>query len=284
VPLGGALFALEVLLGTVTLPLVLPALLTSAVATLIAWVALPNHSIYVVPSYGIKAPLVVWALLAGPVAGLAAIAWVRTVARVHRLRPAGRSRIVAPIVVLTGLGVVALEYPQLLGNGQDTVQLAVVGGLGLGLMAILSVLKPAATAACLGSGTPGGLFTPTLTFGVLLGGVLGHLWGGLWPGSPVGSYALVGGAAVLAAAMQGPLAAIVLILELANHSETLIVPLLIAVAGATIVARVIGAPSVYSARLGEPQAQGEPPPDGPPLREEPDPESDESQFTSEGSK
>ncbi len=148
----------------------------------------------------------------------------------------------APIVVLTGLGVVAIKYPQLLGNGQDTVALATVGALSVSLLAPLFVLKPLATAACLGSGAPGGLFTPTLTFGVLFGGLVGHAWGGLWPGASPGGYALVGGAAVLAASMQGPLAAIVLVLELAPRSQTLVVPLLLAVAGATVVARVLGAP------------------------------------------
>lgn len=257
VPLGGALFALEVLLGTVTLPLVLPALLTSAIATLVAWVALPNHSIYVVPGYRVSAPLVVWAVLAGPVAGLLAVGWVRVIVRVHRLRPKGRARFIAPVIVFTALGVVAIRYPQLLGNGQDTVQLATLGALSVGLLAVLLVLKPLATAACLGSGAPGGLFTPTLTFGVLFGGLLGHAWGSLWPGTASGAYALVGGAAVLAASMQGPLAAVVLVLELAHRSETLIVPVLLAVAGATIVARLLGAPSVYSARLSEPSAEAD---------------------------
>ncbi len=268
VPLGGALFALEVLLGTITLPLVLPALLTTALATLVAWVALPNHPVYVIPGYRISAPLVVWAILIGPLAGLLAVGWVRLIARVHKLRPTGWRRVVAPVVVLTALGVVAIKYPQLLGNGQETVQLATIGALSVGLLAALVVLKPLATAACLGSGAPGGLFTPTLTFGVLFGGLVGHAWGGLWPGASPGSYALVGGAAVLAASMQGPLAAIALVLELAPRSETLVVPLLLAVAGATVVARVLGAPSVYSARLGAASEPTDPGDDGPPLRED----------------
>jgi H+/Cl- antiporter ClcA len=60
---------------------------------------------------------------------------------------------------------------------------------------------------------------------------------------------------VLAASIQGPLAAIVLMLELAHHTVNLMVPLLIAAAGATVVARRIGAPSIYSARLGEPAGE-----------------------------
>jgi H+/Cl- antiporter ClcA len=250
VPLGGALFALEVLLGTLALPLVLPALATSLIATAIAWIALSNQPTYHVPSYAVSVSQIAWAVVVGPIAGLAAVAWVRLVARVHGLRPSGRGRLIAPIVALTALGAVSIAYPQLLGNGKDTVQLADTGQLAVGVLAALLVLKPIVTAACLGSGTPGGLFTPTLTYGVLLGGLLGHGWTLVWPGAAAGSYAVVGGGAVLAAAMQGPLAATVLVIELAHHSDTLMVPLLLAVTEATIVARRLGAPSIYSARLG----------------------------------
>jgi chloride channel protein, CIC family len=106
-----------------------------------------------------------------------------------------------------------------------------------------------ATAACLGGGAPGGLFTPTLTIGALFGALLGHGWATIWPSAPPGSYAIIGGAAVLAAAMQGPLAAVVLMLELTRAGDGLMVPILLAVTGATVVARRLGAPSIYSARL-----------------------------------
>jgi chloride channel protein, CIC family len=117
---------------------------------------------------------------------LAAVVWVRLIVRVHDLRPSGRGRLIAPNLILTGLGVISIAYPQLLGNGKDTVQLAVTGGLAVGTLAVLVVLKPIVTAACLGSGAPGGLFTPTLTYGVLLGGLLGSAWTLLWPGEASG--------------------------------------------------------------------------------------------------
>ncbi len=249
VPLGGALFALEVLLGTVTLPLVLPALATSLLATATAWIVVPDAPTYRIPVYGVSASQIVWAAIAGPLAGLAAVGWVRVIARVHRLRISGWRAVVAPVGVLLALGALSVAYPQLLGNGKNTVQLAVTGSVGLGLGAVLLVLKPAVTAACLGSGTPGGLFTPTLMVGVLFGGVLGHLWALLWPGGAPGTYAIIGGGAVLAAAMQAPLAAVVLMLELVHHTDPLMVPLLLAVTGATVLARRLGAPSIYSARL-----------------------------------
>jgi H+/Cl- antiporter ClcA len=256
VPLGGALFALEVLLGTLTLPLVLPALATTLVATAVAWIALPHAPTYDIPHYDVHASQVVWALLAGPLAGLAAIAWIRLVARAHTMRPKSpAARVIAPLVVFTALGALAIQYPELLGNGKPVVQAALVAELSAGLLAVLLVLKPLVTAACLGSGAPGGLFTPTLAYGVLFGGLLGKAWSELWPGAPLGTYAIIGGAAVLAAAMQGPLAAIVLLLELTHHADGLMVPVLLAVVGATVVSRIAGAPSIYSARLTAPPGE-----------------------------
>jgi CIC family chloride channel protein len=249
VPLGGALFALEVLLGTLTLPLVLPALATTLIATAVAWIVLPTHPTYDIPSYGVTGSQIVWAVIVGPIAGLASVAYIHLIARAHSMRPAGWLRVVAPIVVFTALGAVAIAYPQLLGNGKNVVQLALVGRLGVALLAVLLVLKPLATAACLGSGAPGGLFTPTLAYGVLLGGLLGYGWSQIWPGTPLGSYAVIGGAAVLGASMQGPLAAVVLLLELTHRADALMVPVLVAVVEATVLARVLGAPSIYSARL-----------------------------------
>jgi CIC family chloride channel protein len=258
VPLGGALFALEVLLGTLTLPLVLPALATSLIATAISWVALPTAPTYKIPSYPVSGSQIVWAVIVGPIAGLAAIGWIRLVARAHALRPAGWMALAAPVVVFTALGVLAIAYPQLLGNGKPVVQMALLAQLSVALLAVLLVLKPLVTAACLGSGAPGGLFTPTLAYGVLLGGLLGEGWAQIWPGAPLGGYAIIGGAAVLAASMQGPLAAVVLLLELTHHADALMVPILIAVVEATVLARVLGAPSIYSARLSAHASSGTP--------------------------
>ena len=249
VPLGGALLAMEVFLGSLALPLVLPALATSVIATAVAWATLGTAPTYTVPTYALSAQHVVWAVLVGPVLGLAAVAWVRLIARAGAWWPQGRSATVVPIAVFAALGLLSIPYPGLLGNGQDVVALAVLGRVSLGLLVILLVLKPLVTAACLSTGTPGGLFTPTFTVGVLISGVAGTLFSHVWSGPPLGSYALIGGGAFLAAAMQGPVAGTVLVLELARHFDALMVPTLVAVVEATVVARRLGAASIYSARL-----------------------------------
>ncbi len=259
VPLGGALFALEVLLGSVSLPLVLPALATSVIATAVGWITLGTSPTYRLPTYAVHPEQLAWAVVVGPIIGLAAIGWVKLISRAAAMRPRHWGRYVAPFAVFLVLGLLAIPYPQLLGNGKGVVQLDAVGDLTLGLACVLLVLKPLATAGCLGAGSPGGLFTPTLTIGALLAGILGDLWSHLWPGAPLGSYAFIGGGAFLAAAMQGPLSGLVLVLELTRNFDSLMAPTLLAVIEATVIARRLGAQSIYSARLRpDPDAPGAP--------------------------
>jgi H+/Cl- antiporter ClcA len=71
----------------------------------------------------------------------------------------------------------------------------------------------------------------------------------LWPGAPVGSFALIGAAAMVGAAMQTPLAALVLVVELTRSADTLVVPMVIATMLATAVARHLDGYSIYSSRL-----------------------------------
>jgi chloride channel protein, CIC family len=145
--------------------------------------------------------------------------------------------------------VIAFAYPQLLGNGKDMAHDAFLGLDGFTLLLALFALKPLVTAMCLGSGASGGLFTPTLSTGAVLGGALGIAWSLAWPGSPSGAFALVGAAAMLGAAMQAPLAGLVLILELIGGGFAIAIPMIAATVTATAVARYIDGYSIYTARL-----------------------------------
>jgi CIC family chloride channel protein len=249
VPLGGALFSLEVMRGILALRYVLPALLTSVVATAVAWLMLPDAPTYVIPSYSSSASVVVWSLIAGPIAGLFSVGYVRLITWAERNKPQNWRRIVIPIAGLGLLGFVSARYPQILGNGKDISQLAFVGQVPILLLMTLVVLKPLATILCVRCGAPGGLFTPSLTAGAMLGGALGYAWSWLWPGTPVGLCAVLGAGAVLAATTQGPISSIVLMMELTGRDRSFILPLLLAASIATLVARSIESRSIYDARL-----------------------------------
>src|SRR6202050_1342385 len=89
VPLGGALFALEVMRGVLALRYVLPALIASVVAAAVSWIAMADAPTYLIPSYASSPSSVVWALLAGPVAGVVSVGFVRMVTWADRHRPHG---------------------------------------------------------------------------------------------------------------------------------------------------------------------------------------------------
>ena len=249
VPFGGAIFAIEVLLGTLSLPLMLPALAASFIATGVSFVLLPARPTYVVPSYTLHLPDVLWAGLAGPVLGLGAFVWLRLIVWADRVVPKGWKQAVWTIAVFTALGAVAVKYPEVLGNGKGLVQRAYLDEFGLGMLLPLFALKLIAAPGCLSTGSPGGLFTPTLTVGALLGAVLGHLWAMAVPVQQMGVFAMIGSAAVLAAATQGPLSSVAFVMELTHHATPLMVPTLLAIVGASLVAQRLDNRSVYSARV-----------------------------------
>jgi chloride channel protein, CIC family len=249
VPLGGALFSLEVMRGMLALRYVLPALFASLVATAVSWIALPDAPTYLIPAYSSSASSIVWALVAGPIAGVVSVGYVRLITWADRNKPQGWERFTAPLLGLGLLGAVSIWFPQLLGNGKDISQLAFTNQVKPSLLLILLALKPAATALCVRTGAPGGLFTPSLTVGALLGGILGNAWSWFWPGVPPGLFAVLGAAAVLAATTQGPISTVVLMMELTGRDRSFILPMLLAVGTATLVARSIEPRSIYDARL-----------------------------------
>jgi chloride channel protein, CIC family len=258
VPLGGALFTAEVLYGSFTLPVVFPALATSLIATVVAWLYLPSGATYPdIPNYRFTATIMVWSLIAGVIIGALAVFYVRLIGWVSFHRAKGVHIFWAMPIAFVIVGVLGLWYPQLFGNGKDMAHEAFLGATGIGLLFALFALKPFVTALTLGSGAAGGVFTPFLATGAVLGGFLGSVWIHLWPGSPVGAFAMVGAAAMIGASMQAPLAGLVLVLELTHGGFNLAIPMMAATVIATLIVRQVDGYSIYSARL--------PPREAPPL-------------------
>jgi len=193
--------------------------------------------------------LLVWSLIVGPVIGLFSSGYIRVIGRVSHHRVSGWHILVALPLALGALGLIGIEYPQLFGNGKDMTHSAFLGEGGFALLFALFALKPLVTALCLESGAAGGLFTPTLSTGAVLGGFLGMAWSLAWPGSSVGASAMVEAAAMIGASMQAPLTGLVLVLELTHSGFQIMVPMMAATVVATAVAQHVDGYSIYSARL-----------------------------------
>ncbi|WGY72127.1 chloride channel protein [Burkholderia cepacia] len=247
VPLGGAIFVLEVLLGTFELRALVVAVATSAIAAVVAWIGLGNEHQYTVPPFVLSTPLVAWSIVCGPLFGFAAYGFVRLTTRARANAPKDWRLPVFSLVNFAVIGVLAMRFPQLLGNGKGPASLGFDGTLTIGLAAALLVLKVLIEAASLRAGAEGGLLTPGLANGALLGVVLGGLWSLVWPGASIGGCALIGATAFLAASMQMPITAVVLLLEFTRANHDSLVPMLLAVAGSLVAYR-------FAQRLAEQRA------------------------------
>lgn len=232
------------------LPLLLPAITTALIATAVSWITLPDQPTYTLPIYTFHIGELCWSLLFGPLAGVMSVLFVRLIIWADLHKPQSGWFMWAPLLMFTLLGILSIPYPQLLGNGKDVTEFAFNSQLPLLLMLTLAVLKPLVTAGCLGSGAPGGLFTPSITYGAVLGGSMGDLWSLIWPGAAIGSYAVIGAGALLAATMQAPLAAIVLLLELTHNTMGIMIPVLLAIVSAVFTARLLDKRSIYSGPAG----------------------------------
>ncbi len=176
VPLGGAIFALEVLRGKLSLRLVLPALAATTIATGVATIVIPNAPIYRTPPYAVGLGDYAFAALAAPVVGIWSVGFVRLIAWADRVRPSDWRRLVAPPLVFLAVGVVSIPFPEVLGNGQDVAQAMFRQPLAPLALLVLLPVRPLCTVGSVASGAPGGLFTSSLAAGALMGGALGALW------------------------------------------------------------------------------------------------------------
>lgn len=239
VPVSGMLYTLEVLLALASWRAVIPAVVTSAVATVLTWPVLSNAPTYQVQPVSFSVPVLVWALLLGPVAGLAGAGFMRLMRTARTHAPRGPWVIVGVTASFAALGATGMVLPELLGNGKSMAQLIFDGGAGLAVGGALALLKPLATAACLGGGAIGGLLTPSYSTGAALGLAGGLLWSAVWPGAPVASYAIVGSAALLAVTQRAPLTGIALALEFAHTGLELLPAIVLAVGLAALTAWLV---------------------------------------------
>ena len=247
VPLGGALFTIEVLLARLRLATAVPAFATAAIATIVARVAVPDAPLYSFAPASISPSLLVWALIAGPVLGVLAAGFTRLIALATRHRPTGRRVLVVMPAAFILVGLVAVPLPAVLGNGQSIAQLSFTGATPLLLLALLGVVKALTTSATIGSGAAGGTLTPSLAIGGAIGAALGGAWSLAWPGSPVGAFAVVAAAAFLAATMRAPFTALVLVVEFTGQGPALLIPTMLAVAGSVGIGRLLAGRRVAGA-------------------------------------
>ena len=148
------------------------------------------------------------------------------------------------------IGLIALIFPHILGVGYDATDLALKVQLPLYLMASLIFAKILATSICIGSGFGGGVFTPSLMIGAMLGGSYGIIVTGIFPelSSGPGAYTIIGMGAVSAAVLGAPISTTLIVFELTDDYP-LTIAVMIGVVTSNLVARQFLGKSFFSWQL-----------------------------------
>lgn len=247
-PLGGALFACEVLYMTAAMEsaALLPCLASAIVAYSTFALFITPRPIFIVPDlefHGLL-ELPIFAMLGVACAGLGWL-YVRVFygLRDKVFRPMPLPRQLRPAVGGLMLGAMAVAFPQLMTGGYGWVQWGAIGmppsmalpgasafspEMGVSLLLTLALLKTIATGLTISSGGSGGVFGPSIFIGGMLGGAIGQMLDAALPGQDLNhaAFALVGMGGFFAGVSKSPLASIVMVCEMSG-SYSLLVPLML---------------------------------------------------------
>jgi H+/Cl- antiporter ClcA len=229
VPLGGALFAARILLGTWHPRALGTALITSSLAVAVASPVTHLEHALTWPDPKLSYLFVFLALAIAPVAVAVGLVFDKVMSTA-RPKPQIRSWMLIPAIALAGLatGICSIWWPELPGNGRSILTVSVGAGLTLGGAAIILVLKPLLTALFLRTGAVGGLITPAMATGAAAGSVvalaLNHFAG---THLQVSAVSLTCAAGVLAITQRSPLFAALFVWELARPPYWLLIVFLV---------------------------------------------------------
>lgn len=249
-PLAALLFVAEIVTGATSLRVLMPCALATVSATSFSRFFVGAAPLYGARGFEVGDPvqLVLFAVV-GAAAGALGVGFMallqageRAFARVHA-PPAVRAALGGALA-----GAVAIGLPGVAGNGYETIHRVLDVGDTAPLLVLLAAGKAIATTCAVGAGSPGGVFTPALFLGAVLGRVLAIGFAAAGASGEPGAFALVGMAALCAATTHAPLMAAVLVFELSGDYG-LALPLLTAAAIATALARRLRRDSLYTGEL-----------------------------------
>jgi CIC family chloride channel protein len=251
-PVAGAVFAAQIVLGNFSMTLFAPLVFASVVASMIARTTGTPQAWVQVPGFDFtRLTQLPWFVLLGAIAGLCGAAFLKALrASDHFTRRLPVPLYVRIALAAAGVGLMALMFPAVLGNGNEGTNGIISTELPMKFLAGLFLAKFLATVLTVGAGTVGGIFTPTLFLGAALGSLFAsalHM-AGLGLTLPQGAFALVAMGGMLAATTHSPLLAMIMIFELSlNYS---VMPaLMLACVVATLVSKSFHPESIYTEPL-----------------------------------
>ena len=241
-PISAILFVIEEVIGSWSAA-VLGSLVLSAISSVVVarWFWGPEP-LFRIPSITVRDPreLMAYAVL-GVFGGLLAPVFSLILGYLRpRLRALPRwTLFLQPAVAGVLVGAIGFfGFPQVMGTGYDVIDQALHGQFVWQILLALVFLKLIATTLSFSSGTPGGMFAPTLFIGAMLGGAVGAFEKHFFPHltGTVGAYSLVGMGVLFAGFLRVPLTSVFMVLEVSGN-YSIVMPIILANTLAFLISR-----------------------------------------------
>ena len=230
-PISAVLFVIEEVIGTWSAG-VLGAIVLAAVSSVVTMRAfLGADSLFRVPPFRVAGPgeMLAYVVLgvAGGAASLLLLKWI-VWARPKMQQLPRWTEYFQPAAAGLLIGLIGIRFPQVMGAGYAIVDQAMHGQFVWQLLLLLAALKLLATGFSFLSGTPGGMFAPTIFIGAMLGGAVGSVEHHFFPAltATIGTFALVGIGTLFAGFLRTPITSVFMVIELSGN-YTAILPVII---------------------------------------------------------
>ncbi len=249
-PISAVLFVIEEVIGRWTAGILGSVVLSAISSVVVTRWFLGSESLFRIPAVQLERPseLIAYAIL-GVVGGFASVAFS---SGITTLRPRFKAlprwtQYFQPAIAGLLIGIIAvLGAPQVMGAGYEYIDEAMHGRFTWQMLAVLAGLKIIATMLSFVSGTPGGMFAPTLFIGAMLGAAVGgaeHVFLPHLSGSP-GTYALVGMGVLFAGFLRAPMTSVFMVLEVSGN-YSIIVPVIVANTFAYVISRALQPTAIF---------------------------------------
>jgi chloride channel protein, CIC family len=240
-PISAILFVIEEVLGTWSASALGAIVLAAVSSALVMRAFLGGEPMFGVPPYTLAHPaeLIAYAVL-GIVSGGLSVGFTKIIAY---FRPKLRALptwtyYFQPAAAGLLIGFIGLRFPQSMGTGYAYIDQALHGGYVWQMLAILGFAKIITTSLSFASGTPGGMFAPTLFIGAMIGGAIGGLEHHFFPqvGAAVAPFALVGMGTFFAGFLRVPITSVFMVVE-TTGSYSIVLPVMISNVIAYVISR-----------------------------------------------
>lgn len=262
-PIGGVMFAVELMMPEVSVRTFLPVALATGTATYIGRLYFGLEPAFRLPGLATMShhptsltALLLFAVL-GVLIGLAATAFIKGLHGIEMLFDRIRNPYLRHATGMLAVGVLiyalfrGFGHYYVEGVGYSTIQDVLLGGLATApLLGLLFVCKLTATSLSLGSGSSGGIFSPSLFMGATLGGAFGALAANIFPSLSlsVPAFAMIGMAAMVGGGTGAAMTAVTMIFEMTRDYD-IVMPMIIAVAVSIGIRRVLSRENIYTIKL-----------------------------------